>query len=58
MAYCRTVTPIGTTIPKQECLTPDALAELLKHGQSQSDGLLQHMGICGAAGGNTGCGDN
>lgn len=58
MAYCRSETPIGTTIPKQECLTPDALDELLKQGQRSADSMLQHLGTCGAAGGNTGCGGN
>jgi hypothetical protein len=58
MAYCREVRPIGTTIPKQECLTPDALDELLKQGQRQANDMLQHLGTCGAAGGNTGCGAN
>jgi hypothetical protein len=58
MAYCRSVTPIGTTIPTQECLTPDALEELLKQGQRQADAMLQHLGTCGAAGGSSGCGGN
>jgi hypothetical protein len=49
MAYCRTVVPTGTTLPKQECLTPEAVAEMERLGQRQRDGMLQHLPICGAS---------
>jgi hypothetical protein len=49
LAYCRTVVPTGTTLPKQECLTPGAIAEMEKLGQRQRDGMLQHLPICGAS---------
>jgi hypothetical protein len=49
MAYCRTVVPTGTTLPKRQCLTPEAIAEMEKLGQRQRDGMLQHLSVCAAA---------
>jgi hypothetical protein len=52
--YCRTETPIGTTIPKQECYTPETLAEMQKRGHDTAEGMATHMLICGGSA----CGPN
>ena len=58
MVYCRTVVPTGTTLPKTECLTPEAVAEMQKVGQRQSDSLSKQVALCASSVQGGGCFSN